>query len=63
MTLPHQAHHLAQQIYMPGQQVVTLSLQQVNGKEIGTTRMPGASIVRHAIMMRKISDGAMRFAS
>jgi hypothetical protein len=32
---------------MPDQQRVAMPLQQINGKEIGATRMPQAAIIRH----------------
>ncbi len=36
-----------QQIDVPSQQVSTLPLQQVNGEEVGSARMPGTTVVRH----------------
>jgi hypothetical protein len=51
MTLGH-LHRLAQQVYMRGQQITTLPLQQVNGKEICTARMLDASIIRQAIVLK-----------
>ena len=43
----HQVHDAVQQVDMPRKQVITSPPQQINGKEIGSTRMPGATVIRH----------------
>ena len=32
---------------MPRQQIVSVTLQQIDGEEIGAARMPGATVVGH----------------
>ena len=62
MPLAHRYYRLAQQIHMPYQQVITLPLQQVDGKKISAARMPGATVIRHGGSMEEFPYGAMRFA-
>jgi hypothetical protein len=59
MTLPYLLHSLAQQLDMTRQQVTILSLQQIEGKEIGTARMPATTIIRHDNSSRKFPYGAI----
>jgi hypothetical protein len=47
VAMAYRPHRLSQQLNMPGQQVVALPLQQIDGEEIGAARVPGATIVRH----------------
>ena len=45
MALPYRFHRFPQSANMPGQQVIFLPLQQVDGEEICAARMPGASVI------------------
>ena len=46
--LSNPANDITQDVNMPDQQMVAMPLQQINGKEIGATRMPQTAIIRHS---------------
>ncbi len=47
VTLANRFDHGTQYFDVSSQQVVTLPLQQVDSEEVGSTWMPGASVVGH----------------
>jgi hypothetical protein len=48
---------------MADQQVVAMSLQQINRKEVGAARVPGTSIVRHVrSIVGYLTYGAMPYS-
>ena len=43
----HGGNHMPQQGYVPNQQIVIAALEQIDGEEVSTASMPGASVVGH----------------
>jgi hypothetical protein len=47
MPMPHHRDSVTQLFDMRDEKIVAMPSQQVNGKEIGSTRMSGAAIIGH----------------
>ena len=59
---PHRAHDAAQKIDLPCERVIAAPLRQIDGKEISSACMPGATIVGHVAVLQRLTYGAMRCA-
>jgi hypothetical protein len=47
---------------MAYEQVIAAPRKQIDGKKVGATRMPRATIIGHAAVLQSSAFGAMRFA-
>jgi hypothetical protein len=45
--MPYRLDHIAQQIDVARQQIITLPLQQVDSEEVCSARIPGTTVIRH----------------
>jgi hypothetical protein len=57
----HFADDNSQQIHMVRQQIIGTALQKIDGEEVRATRMPCASIVGYARVLRRLTGGAIPF--
>jgi hypothetical protein len=47
VALPNPANDFAEHINMPRQQIIAMTLEQVDREEVGAAWMPGAAVIRH----------------
>jgi len=52
--MPHRRDSVTQLFDMRDEKIVAMPSQQVDGKEIGSTRMPGAAIIGHDESMFRV---------